>query len=284
MALYIVALIALIAVVEALRNTGASGISQGEFGENRGPRADPLALLPPARSEAGVFRVGSFNVHMGKPIDSKPVMRRMMSIVAAVDILGMQEVPGGGWDGTDNQATMLARTVGQRHWLVAPARLRWRRPHGGNAVISARQPLDVEVVQLAGNHKDFRNLIRFDIEINGVRITCINTHLSHRFPQLRQRQYNAAISHFLKAERAILMADLNMTAADAVITDLLKRPDVVDAMAVIRDRDNNAELKPDTEIDWILLRGLQVLDAGRLPPGISDHPMIWADLRVNPDT
>lgn len=282
--LYLLAIVALLVAIEALRNTRASGMSEGMFGDNRGPQSRvEHSLLPERNADPRIVRFGSFNLHMGRSADEKPALRRTISIVDAVDVISLQEVGGGGWDGTENHALNLARRAGNRHWSIAPTRLRWFRPRGGNAVISTYPMTDAAVMQLAGNRRDFRNLISFNIDLDGQQVTCINTHIATgRHADLQVRQFQQAIDLFLASSPAVLMADMNMRPEQARIRAILEQNDVIDALGVVAKRENRPEIKPADDVDWILVRGLEVVGAGRVPPGISDHPMIWADLRLKP--
>jgi len=281
----ILTLIVVIVLIEVFRNRPASGFTTGFYGENRGPLSQRTeAQLPALSEQPGTWRFGTLNIHMGRSADGKPALARLASIVASVNVIGLQEVNGGGWDGVENYSQMLARIVGNRHWVVAPSKLRWFRPRGGNAIVSDLAVNDVRVNRLAGNRKDHRNIIDVELQIDGTAVRYINTHLTHRNAELRERQFDHAIELFLSSKHAILVADMNMRADDPRMQKLLENPDVVDALAVIARRNNQADLKPATDVDWILLRNLEAVDAGRIAPGISDHPMIWADVRVKPGT
>jgi len=279
-----VAIIALIPVLEWMRNQSASGFSTGAYGENRGPQLQrSVSQLPPPSGDPGVYRFGSFNIHMGRAADEKPAMARLTAIVSGLDVIGLQEVGGGGWDGTENHARTLARATGNRHWVVAPTKLRWFRPRGGNALVASMPPENVGVVKLEGNRRDHRNIVDTQFHIEGTAVRYLNTQLSHRYPDMRDRQFDRVIEMFLSSRHAILVADLGMRADNPRMRKLLENPAVIDALGTIAQRAERPEIKPADDVDWILLHNLDAVDAGRLPPGISDHPMIWADIRVKPD-
>ncbi|MFM8219816.1 MAG: endonuclease/exonuclease/phosphatase family protein, partial [Planctomycetaceae bacterium] len=73
---------------------------------------------------------------------------------------------------------------------------------------------------------------------------------------------------------AILMGDLNTTAVDPLLAPLLADEEIVNPFA--------GQVVPTTagrgQIDWILVKGLQVRDAGWHDTGASDHPLLWVDL------
>ena len=67
---------------------------------------------------------------------------------------------------------------------------------------------------------------------------------------------------------------------DLRMQELLEHPGVVDALGTIAQGDSRPNIKPDNDVDWILPHNLGAVDAGCIPPGMSDHPLIWADIRV----
>ena len=77
------------------------------------------------------------------------------------------------------------------------------------------------------------------------------------------------------AEPAVLMGDLNGEANDPSIVPFLKAPGVRDAVGGVMGA--NA---PADRIDWIFTRGLQTVSAGVEGNDASDHPMVWAELRL----
>ena len=72
------------------------------------------------------------------------------------------------------------------------------------------------------------------------------------------------------------MGDLNSEANDPDLKLVLSAPGVVDAL-----REGLGDGTPP-HIDWILVRGAKVLDAGLTPTGPSDHPHVWAEIIVAP--
>ena len=71
------------------------------------------------------------------------------------------------------------------------------------------------------------------------------------------------------------MGDLNTRRGDEQIQRLLKENGVIDAL-------DRGDAKPEPTIDWLLVRGLRVVSSGRRDDGASDHPLVWAELELEP--
>jgi hypothetical protein len=70
------------------------------------------------------------------------------------------------------------------------------------------------------------------------------------------------------------MGDLNSTPDDAEMKALLALPGVIDVLS------KGGANPPADRIDWILVRGLACVGSGLEDHGESDHPLVWADLRL----
>jgi len=72
----------------------------------------------------------------------------------------------------------------------------------------------------------------------------------------------------------VLMGDLNTPSNDPALGAMLSVGGAVDAVG--------AKLGQPTpeRIDWILTRGLEAVDARVEDRGASDHPVVWAELRL----
>jgi endonuclease/exonuclease/phosphatase family metal-dependent hydrolase len=105
---------------------------------------------------------------------------------------------------------------------------------------------------------------------NQTPVNVVVAHIDRSDERERRRQLRCAGEFFLSlATPAVLLGDLNTTADDEELRRILKAPDVVDALG---------EKLPEKKsyIDWILTRGLDIVEAGLTEPGPSDHPHVWA--------
>jgi endonuclease/exonuclease/phosphatase (EEP) superfamily protein YafD len=75
------------------------------------------------------------------------------------------------------------------------------------------------------------------------------------------------------AAPAILMGDLNSRPDDPQLQSLLSEDEVDSVLTRLGDA------APTDNIDWIITRGLECVDATYHHSGASDHPVIQATLR-----
>jgi endonuclease/exonuclease/phosphatase family metal-dependent hydrolase len=117
-----------------------------------------------------------------------------------------------------------------------------------------------------------RNYVLCEFDFNGRTVHAIATHVD--FKTGGDAQLAEVIRVFLaQPEPAILMGDLNHPRVDPQISKLLSTPGVCDAVEQVLDE------RPAGRIDWIVLRGLQTVDAGVVDIGASDHPAYWAEVK-----
>jgi len=232
------------------------------------------AIVTP-RASGSSLRVGSFNIHAGKGIDGQRSIQRTADCLRGMDLVALNEVAGGRpWEDW-NQSQQLGEALGCQ-WLFAPTESRLGHGSFGNGLLTRckalywqRIPLD-----LAGANTH-RNVVVTAIEIEGVRVNVLLTHLDSRDLARRHNQLRAVGELFLSlAEPAILLGDLNSGPEDEQLQRLLAAPGVVDAVTA-------GGAGPATgRIDWILTRGLRTLESGVVDNGASDHPFVWAELEV----
>jgi endonuclease/exonuclease/phosphatase family metal-dependent hydrolase len=93
---------------------------------------------------------------------------------------------------------------------------------------------------------------------------------------IRGAQLSYVINKFKKHNHCILIGDLNSSRRDLQLMDLLGEKNTIDAI--------NVALGPnDTlgRVDWIIVKGFNVIDGGYVPKGISDHRLYWVELEIN---
>lgn len=224
------------------------------------------------------FRVATFNIHGGEGRDGRLDLQRTAECLRGADLVALNEVYGRNfWEHAD-QAEILGRET-NLDWLFAPSEHRWGHDHFGNAALTS---LAVQSWQRLPLPRDYghscRNLLLAAFSHRGRTVRVVITHLDRSHDRDRGRQLQLAANLFLGlAEPAILMGDMNTTADEPAMKRLLSAPGVGDPLAEVM-----GEATP-RRIDWILTRGLETLDAGLIDTRASDHPCVWADLRLPGD-
>lgn len=234
----------------------------------------PPGVTPPAASAAQAkktFRVATYNIQSGKGLDKRLDLSRTAGVLGGFDLIGLNEIRAG-WDGT-NQAEQLGEML-KMPWLFAPDETRWGRPSFGNGMLCllpvgqwVRAPLPT--TRLRG----LRNIVLTHVEVGGSRVVVLVTHLDVVTDHDLQLALVSDLFLSLQ-EPAILMGDLNTRRGNPVLDKLLKTPGVADAAG------GKSEGQAADRIDWIITRGLTVVDCGVHAKGESDHPMLWAELQI----
>ena len=264
---------AILAGVILLGYVIAIGVDRTDVGPAQGQGFFSGPELPEAPRDR--LRVATFNIHSGRDAGGRLDLELTARTLDGFDLAGLNEVRSGFPWGTTDQAELLGRKLGMS-WLFAPAERRWWHDSFGNAMLSRcpvrgweRRPL----VNTRG--KGYRNMVLAEVVFGGRTVSVLATHVDRR--EDRRAQLEVVARSFLGLRPpAILMGDLNSTEADPVLRELLGASDVIDALAHVTSKD------PSERIDWILVRGLAVLDAGVRNLGASDHPCVWAELTLSP--
>jgi endonuclease/exonuclease/phosphatase family metal-dependent hydrolase len=223
------------------------------------------------------FRIGTFNIHGCKGLDGRCDVDRVANYLKGLDFVALNEVLGPGLFKKQDQAEMLGMRL-KMAWLFAPSIRQWYFQEAGNGLLSRIPVVDWHRIPLIRQvDYSFRNAVRADLRLNGSEgervVHVLLTHLNRRYDSERDAQFKEVVSLFLELpEPAILMGDLNLTAENTQIRQLMSVPGVIDAVGQVHGT------KDSDRIDWIFVRGLRCVDAGVLKNNASDHPMIWAEL------
>ena len=217
----------------------------------------------------GVVTVGTYNIHRGRGLDGTRNLARIAEVISRCDVVALQEVEGHGLRHFGNQAYKLSQTCGYKAHF-SPTRRQLFFPHRGNAILTRLPVMGWQREPLSPTTgKAYRNVTTYDIDINGTIIHILNTHLSR--PSEQMFPLKRVIDLFLSYDRAVLVGDFNAYRTEPELQRLL----VLGA----EDATVLCGSNPD-QIDWILVRGLEVLGALTEPPGASDHPFFSATLRL----
>lgn len=252
------------------------GALESPYPEAEGTEFDrPTRLQQPTGAGAGrpgVLRVSTYNVRRGKGNDGHRDLNRAAAVLRSSDVVGVQELSANLLYGLAPQAAQLADQLGMAY-RFAPTIQKWFQPHFGNALLSrlaVRKWRSVPLPHGDGASGGFRNFVEAELVFRGVGVNVINTHLDR--DALSARQLAFVISAFRKAEGpVILLGDLNVRPGNPQLKALTNEG-AIDALEQILGRVDR--------VDWILVRGLEVVDGGMTPRGISDHPHFWVDLAL----
>ena len=235
-----------------------------------------LGESPHSPSQGPTIRIATFNIHGGVGHDHRLDLPRTAEAIKGLDLVMLNEVHGPYFWQSDGQIEQLASLTGNR-WLFAPTEERWWHHQFGNALVTSANVTHWQTIALPGQSRGYRNAILMTLPFGGRTIHILGTHLDRNDPQDRVEQLQAVTGLFLSlAEPAILLGDLNSTADEPMMKSLLLQHDRVhDPLAEAIGGD----VLP--HIDWILTRGLTTVDAGIVDNRASDHPLVWAELRVD---
>lgn len=243
-----------------------------------GPASGGLLEGAIVRSAGEHLRVGTFNIHGGKGLDGRRDLERTASCLEGLDLIALNEVHGPLFWQQEDQAELLGRRLGMQ-WLFAPTELRWFHYRFGNGVLTDLPVQSWQRIPLPRRHgRSYRNLVLLTTRFQGVALRALVTHIDRSDDRERADHLRAASELFLALdEPAILLGDLNTSADDPIIAQLLATPGVGDPIAL------SLGSTAPRRIDWILVRGLETVAAGIDDRGASDHHHIWAELRLPGD-
>jgi endonuclease/exonuclease/phosphatase family metal-dependent hydrolase len=262
----------LIIVAAALAVFWYYGHRRVATGYSMGRALNGQAQLSPLDKSS--LRFATFNIHGGRNANG---VRNLVSTVLTLqgfDIIGLQEVHGPRLINLRDQAQIIGQSL-EMAWLFAPTERHWWRDDFGNGLLSKLPVNQWERFVLAGPPRGGgrRNVVFATLSTRGQKLHILITHLDKN--QYQKTQLRAVIKMFLALDPpAVLMGDLNARQTDSQIRSLLARPGVVDPIGeVLGDQDLS-------RVDWILARGLLTVAAGTIDLGASDHPCLWAELKI----
>ncbi len=90
-------------------------------------------------------------------------------------------------------------------------------------------------------------------------------------------QLETVLQKFGEYDKAILVGDLNVNGDFPILQKALQDELATDAHAGL----SLSQAEAAKKIDWILVRGLSVLDAGIANSPASDHPFYWAKIALD---
>jgi len=219
---------------------------------------------PTSRPTGDTLRVATFNID-GE--DGDPTADTMRGF----DLIGMEEVHGKGPFSKSNEAEVLGGKLNMQ-WLFAPVERQWWSDAFGDGVLTSLPVEHWQRFPLANSIADSnRQVLILRLKFDGRPLNVLISHLERHDD--RENELATVGSMFLSMqEPAILMGDLNSPTSSPGIQSLRNAPGVIDPIG-------------DTgkgEWDRIFARGMSCVGAGFIDKGASDHPLAWAELKLNP--
>lgn len=227
--------------------------------------------VPGTTLETRVLRVGSYNIRRGKGLDGSRDLARIGVNVAKLDLVALTEVGHAFFE--ENDARQLGEAL-ETGWLFAPAQERWFRDYFGNGLLSrlaSRRWQSEPIVFDEEKGTGHRQLLTAEYRWRGEPFALIVIHAERG--DVRDDQIRAALAEFEKYPTAILAGDFNAHRDEPIMQSILSNAGIVDATVDIGNQ----------QVDWIFVRGFDVQETGWIPPGASDHPLIWAALSLPGD-
>ncbi|MCA9072104.1 MAG: endonuclease/exonuclease/phosphatase family protein, partial [Planctomycetaceae bacterium] len=222
------------------------------------------------------FRVASFNIHGGKGTDRRLDLKRIADCLADVEpqFVGLNEVHGSQFGTRLNQAEELGQHLKMAS-LFVPTERRFWQPSFGNGLLTHVSTTSVHRLPLPCTQgKKYRTATLTSFQVDGQKVRVLSVHLDRM--KDREVQLERVFSLFCDLEKpAILMGDLNTFPNDPLLAKWLKDSDIRDAV-----HEGLGEADPPRRIDWIFTRGLQTIKGGCVGNEASDHPLVWAELRI----
>lgn len=192
-----------------------------------------------------------------------------------MDIIGLNEVRGT-WDqslGSD-QAAQLGLLLGMQS-IFLPTERRWWHDHFGNGLLTRLPLRHVQRLPLVCTRgKAYRSATLTEFELQSQTVQLLSVHVDSQADREHQLRTVLTLFQGLQAP-AILIGDLNSTADDPQMIELLSKPEIVDPL-----KDSPPDNRGRKHIDWILARGFHCRSGQLIQNEASDHPAVVAELEL----
>ncbi len=225
------------------------------------------------------LRIGTFNLHSAKGRDDVQNLDRSIRVIPSdLDLLFLQETRSGFFGLRDHQSEVIGNALGMQS-LFLPTEHQYFHNHFGNALLSRVHHQSITVIPLSCTQgKKFRNALLTTIELDGKRINILGTHLDLAVDHDQQLQHILNLFESLQAPK-ILLGDLNTRQNNPLITGYLQDNPCQDAHAQY-----TLDSSGGHGVDWIIVEGLSVIQSHLIDTSASDHPLLWAELSLVPQT
>lgn len=230
------------------------------------------------------LKIGTFNIHSGKGTDGTQNLALTVEVIPDdVDFLWLNEVRSGMFGLRTDQTQFLGLRT-KRASVFLPTEQQYFHGHFGNAILTRRPVGAMQYLSLPCTQgKRFRNATISTVKIEGGSIRILATHLDEKVDRQIQLHQIRELFHSLEAP-AMLIGDLNTRSHEDAMQRILspgtsptQKTRIKNALA------GKTDDRPDGHgVDWIIVKGLDVVDAGLIETEASDHPLLWAEVRIPP--
>lgn len=236
----------------------------------------PAETTPPVdpEPETVTLNIGSYNTaHFAKVNFEYSIFAEDINS-KKIDIVGLQEVDNmTGRSKGHNQTKLLADELGWKYYEFAKA-INHDGGEYGHSIISKYPIKSFKVYDLpgGGEHRVFAHAV---IDVNGVEINFINTHLSYEQLDWRTKQFMFLATFVKKLDNFIIVGDFN--------TDVFSEYEVIENATLANNPDRFVLTFPSSgltkSIDNIVVSPMFTLGRPRtLINQHSDHVMLFAEV------
>jgi len=231
-----------------------------------------FAVAPTRNMTRSTFRLGLFNIRRFKGMDGRADPERTARSIQGCDLVALNEVGGAGWFDDETQSDVLGDLL-HMHAFFFPTERRFGKDSFGNGLLTKLPLASWQSERLASPRAGaYRQLVEAKVLIGDRPITLFVTHLENGVD--RSVELAAVLKRFANAAPPVILAgDLNTRISDPQLLATIDS-DAVDAIAGPEKR------RDPLRRDWILTRGVKVVDSGSVDYGASDHRAYWADLEL----
>lgn len=231
-----------------------------------------FAVAPTPNTTRSTFRLGLFNIRRFKGVDGRADPERTARSVQGCDLVALNEVGGAGWFDDKTQSDVLGDLL-HLHSFFFPTERRFGKDSFGNGLLTKLPVASWQSERLASPQAGaYRQLVEAKVFIGDRPVTLFVTHLENGAD--RSVQLATVLKQFAETPPPVILAgDLNTRISDPQLRATIDS-NAVDAIA------GPAKRRDPLRRDWILTRGVKVVDSGSVDYGASDHRAYWADLEL----
>ena len=227
------------------------------------------------------LRIGSYNIANGREVGHDMSVLAQDIIDNELDIVGLQEVDRlASRSKFIDTAKVLSELTGLEYYYYTKAidlagdEVKYgQKGEYGTCILSRYPIIESESIPLFSGGKEQRMISHVKINVNGISLDFINTHLSYELAEIRQKQFETLAEKVADMQYCIVTGDFNISSFDDFApVDFLTKACTAQGKPVTFP-------KSKTTIDNILFsEEFTLVSRASVVNDHSDHYMLWADL------